>query len=88
MENEIRSDSNSLFAGHILCGDFNLESFSPIYNFIINSKLNLSFYSPKDLPIEILKTDDVPKVNKKSQINLSSMKISSSCVFKGKFKKK
>ncbi|KAI6170337.1 Endo/exonuclease/phosphatase domain-containing protein [Aphelenchoides bicaudatus] len=40
---------NEDFAGTILCGDFNIEPFSPLYYFIVDGALNFSEFSHKVL---------------------------------------
>ncbi|KAI1728214.1 endonuclease/Exonuclease/phosphatase family domain-containing protein [Ditylenchus destructor] len=47
------SSSGKTFAGHILCGDFNIEPFSPIYNFIVEGCIKTGIFSASNLAFEM-----------------------------------
>ncbi|KAI1727010.1 protein angel like protein 2 [Ditylenchus destructor] len=56
VEESIRAQaasSGKTFAGHILCGDFNIEPFSPIYNFLVEGSIKSGIISAANLAFEM-----------------------------------
>lgn len=38
-------ESGDHFLGHIICGDFNIQPYSPLYRFLVNGIINLQNFS-------------------------------------------